>query len=373
MAETIPSSKPVQVLLVADDDAFDRLGSIVQHLCIGLMDEPVKLTVLLRSRRTDLPDSLGPARLVRLWARRWPRRPQSPEVTLAKLEGQRPDVVHALSVSLSEWVRQLSISWKCQLVMHITDLTDVRDLRRVPEEQLLAGITATSHLHDAVLARWPRLRDRLWVIPFGVPAQNEPACEVDPQRVPAVLVTTPLTPDCGLDGVLRALHAIIRTGQEAQLFVLSGGKAERGFRRLVDHLDLRSWVTFSGPMRDGAALQSAMLGADFFIEPNPNRRFSSHPLNAMAAGLAILAPQGTLEDYLVDGATACLFDPDRPEDLTSKWGGLLRETDTARALASRALEYARTHHQASTMVQAFATAYRRFCGSPEPAGSVEAL
>jgi glycosyltransferase involved in cell wall biosynthesis len=131
----------------------------------------------------------------------------------------------------------------------------------------------------------------------------------------------------------------------------------------VQHLGLISQVTFAGKMRDWSATDEVMHGADYYIMPAPTDRFTANRLLAMAAGLAIVAPAGTTEDYLIDGETASLFDPHRPQDLATKWLALLEDRAAARQLAHGALDHVRAHHQASTMVTATAFLYRQVCDS----------
>lgn len=357
-------AKLIQVLLVADDDSFGRLGGIIQHFCVGMIDDPVQIRVLLRTNRPTVPDAIGPSPVLRVRYRRWTFDRHWPEDVLDLLDDDPPDIVHGLSARLCRWARHMSLAWKCGLVAHVTDLEDVRQFRHLVGEPALYGVPVTSHLHEVMAKQWPGLRDRIRMVPFGVPAEREPACLSDPDRVPAALVSTPLTGDCGLDVVLKALATIIRGGQEVQLFLLAGGRAEPGFRRQVDALGLRQYLTFAGEMGDSETVGAAMLGADFFIEPNPNRRFSAHALTAMADGLAILAPHGTLQDYLIDGTTARLFNPVKAGDLAEQWSQLLQHRSAARLLAQSALDYARTHHQATRMVTATVALYQEICPSP---------
>lgn len=351
----------MQVLLVVDDDAYVRLGSIIRHLCVGMIDEAAQLRILLRTRRKDVPEAVGPAPVLAVRHRMWLLDRHWPERVLEGLSGRPPDVIHCLSSRLGQWVRHVALSWNCRLIAHVTDLNDLRQFEKLLPDPELVGIAPTSHLHEVMVRRWPELSERIRLIPFGIPARAEPACLDDPHRVPSAIVSTPLTADCGLDLVLRAMRELIRGGQVMQLFVLSTGRAERGFRRQVDHLGLRPYVTFAGLTGDWDTAALVMSGADFYIEPNPNRRFSAHALTAMVNGLAVLAPHGTLEDYLIDGQTARLFDPVQPMDLAHEWGQLLLDRSLARRLAQSALDYARTHHQATRMVAATAALYRQVC------------
>jgi glycosyltransferase involved in cell wall biosynthesis len=101
--------------------------------------------------------------------------------------------------------------------------------------------------------------------------------------------------------------------------------------------------------------------------PAAPRRFTIHSLSAMAEGLVVVAPDGTTEDYLVDGATAALFDPGVPNSLYDKLSDLLEDRSSARRIAHAAQDYMRSYHQASAMVSATAHLYRELCGKASPA------
>ncbi|GMV96252.1 MAG: hypothetical protein AMXMBFR83_06200 [Phycisphaerae bacterium] len=365
MSDELTSPTPLNVLLVVDDDAYDRLGSVVLLLCVGMIDEPVKLRVLLRTRRGAGFETIGPAPVVQVRHRRWNLGRRWAERILDRLEDAPPDVIHAMSVRAGWWARHLAVAGSCRLVVHVTDREDLRDLDRLGGEADAAAVTITPQLHELLTDRRPEWRRRSRLIPFGVPAQAEPACLEDPQRIPSAIVTTPLTGDCGLCGALRSLQTLIRAGQEVQLFILSTGRAETALRRQVEQLQLQHYVTFAPSGGDWDTVRGALRGADFFLETNPARRFTAHTLMAMADGLAILAPRGLLADGLIDQTTACLFDPARPRDLAEKWGRLLQDRSAARRLAHSALDYVSAHHQAGRMVAATASLYRELCAVGE--------
>jgi glycosyltransferase involved in cell wall biosynthesis len=171
-------------------------------------------------------------------------------------------------------------------------------------------------------------------------------------------VTSPLEHGSGWEIALKALHTIAQTGQELHLFVLSDGNAEAAFRRQLDRYRLRSQVTFAGCMHDLEAFRIAMAASDLYLLPVAPERYNANVLMAMATGLAVIAPNDTVEDYLVDGQTARLFEP-RPGDLADKWLSLLADHDEARRLAQGALDYVRAYHKASFMVCAVAVLYRQ--------------
>jgi glycosyltransferase involved in cell wall biosynthesis len=358
------STEPINALLVIDDDVLLRLGSVVRHLCVGMMDESVRITVLARTSKILPEDAVGPARLVTIPARRWPLRKVSSDQLLSLLDGTKPDVIHCLSADLAQWVRRWAQAWQSALVVHLTDLADVYSFSSLGYDGPMTAIATTPSVERAAVRKAGRKADVIRVVPLGIPvAQAEPVCLADPSRIPTAIVTVPLTRNCGLHLVLKALSVVIRDGREMQLFVLASGPGEFLFRRIVNQLDLRQRVTFAGQTTDLPTLQQVMQGADFYILPSERRRFTVSTLTAMATGLAILAPTGTIGDYLIEGQTASLFDSQIPSQLARKWTALLDDPNQARTLARQALQHIRDHHQASIMVSRTADAYRDLCRS----------
>lgn len=349
---------PVQALLVVDDDALHRFGIVVRHLCVGMIDEAVQLRVLSRSNSLVAGESIGPARVVNAPQGWTPWHRPDPEELLELLGGNRPQVMHCLSSMLARWARPFAAEWNSTLVVHLTDRRDVSDFRPLRSFARLKAIATTSVVQQVLSRRYPEMEARVSTVPLGIPGSDEPACLARPDRVPAALVMTPLKAGGGLEMVLKALHKVTQAGQELHLFVLGDGKGEPCFRRQLDRLDLRSRVTFAGAVNDPQALRNVMASADFFVLPRERRRFTVNTLIAMACGLAILAPRETVEDYLIDGRTARLFDS-HAGDLADKWLSLLEDRSVARQLAHGAQDYVRAYHKASVMVCATAVLYRQ--------------
>jgi alpha-1,6-mannosyltransferase len=71
-----------------------------------------------------------------------------------------------------------------------------------------------------------------------------------------------------------------------------------------------SHVTFLGHIAERAALAEIYAGADVFVHPNPREPFGIAPLEAMAAGLALVAPStGGVTSY-ANETNSWLVSPD---------------------------------------------------------------
>lgn len=353
---------PIETLLIVDDDVVRRMGGLIRHLCVGMIDESVRVTVLGHSSDPALADRVGPARTILLPQHYLPWRRPAAGTVLEIIGGQVPDMVHCLSADLARWFASWAEEWDCPVASTLADHRDIDRFCSLSSADRLSGFAITPSARQALLEQSPELESRVYVVPLGLPAEAEPPSGRAPERIPTAVVTAPLTRDCGLDVVLKAMKAVVEEQAELHLFVLSAGRAEGHFRRQVEELDLRGRVTFAGEISDWTTLRSAMAAADFYIVPSTAGRFTANNLTALACGLAILAPEGGMEDYFIDDRTAMIFEPRRSRDLAQKWLALLQNPEAAKRLAQGALDYARTCHQASRMVAETAAHYRRLCG-----------
>jgi glycosyltransferase involved in cell wall biosynthesis len=350
--------KPADVLLVVDDDTYGRMNVVVRHLCVGIMDEPIRMRVLAWNRDPVGDHRIGPIEVFYPPRSGWTRRDPTTVAMTEALGDSAPEVVHCLSAESGCRMVTHVNAWRAHLIVHLTDDHDVEAFASLAGRAGVTAVLTTGALERLFHQRYPDARGVSRTVPLGLPASTSPACLSRPERVPAFVVTRSLTRGCGLDLLLTAWKDVVHLGQETQLFILGHGPAERYFRRIMEKYNLRSHVTFAGDMGSWANLSEAMRGADFFVVPSPPERFTMGILYAMAWGLTVIAPTGLTEDYVIEGQTARLFNPRSAEDLREKMLALLNDHPLARRLAHGGQDYVRSHHQASAMVREMAAVYR---------------
>jgi hypothetical protein len=353
----------LETLLVIDDDVMDRMGGMIRHLCVGLIDEAALVTVLSRSGRDESNVQVAPAQLAHVRHSRWPWQHAQPDKVLQAIGGRKPALIHCMSTQLAAWAGPLCGAWGSAMVVQLSDLHDAVRFARLRPECPVTGVAMTAGIQRALTENIPRWQPHIRLIPAGLPAEAEVSALSVPNRIPSAVTTMSLSKRSNLLVVLKALRTLIQAGHDVQLFLLSSGWAESRYRRHVQQLGLHRHVTFAGRLRDWTALRRAMVAADFYIATGVTERFDISGLSALASGLVILAPHHALEDYLIDEETAVRFDPASPHQLAQKWMELLQDPERARTLAQNALNYARTHHQANTMVTQLAALYREMSES----------
>ena len=354
--EDQPATDPLHVLVMVDDDLLRRVGPTLRQLCVGFVDEPVRTTVLCPHKTDPQMLLIGGTKDIRHGTLRWPMRDRSIRRVIEALAGDEPDLVHVYSRRLADSARALAAHFDVPVVVQLTGLDDLDILSAGQQGPPCEYVAYTAPILQAARRVLDDQADRVTLIRPGMHAKTSPTCFADDQRTVTLVSFTRFTPQCGLMHLLEAVAALIRRGEDLLLFLLGAGPLEPRLRRRVIELGLLKSVTFTGAVQNR---QVAMDAADILVSTRCQTELRSHSLEAMAAGMAIVAARGSVDDSLIDEHTALLFDSANPDQLTIQLSQLLEHRDMARQLAARAQEYVRQHHQPSVMVSAVAQLYRR--------------
>jgi len=151
------------------------------------------------------------------------------------------------------------------------------------------------------------------------------------------------------------------------------GDGPRGgeLRELATTLGIRTQVDFLGHREDVPALLSA---ADVFVLPSRSEALPNSVIEAMAAGLPVIATAvGGLVELIDDGRTGRLVAPDDPVALASALESLIRAPRVATAIGLTARDHIARHYSFDRMVRAFEHLYvARLDAARSAAGSREA-
>ncbi len=171
-------------------------------------------------------------------------------------------------------------------------------------------ITAISEYLAAYARRYSASSVR--IIPNGVTIHDVPHVH-NPD--PTILTVSRLVPKNNIAGVIRAFAIIRHSITNARLAVVGDGPLRPGLEALASDLGVRSAIDFMGSIPH-EQLPVIYAAADVFVRPSLSEGLGSVFLEAMAAGLPVVAsPVGGTPDIVREGETGLLCDPDDPADI----------------------------------------------------------
>jgi len=175
-----------------------------------------------------------------------------------------------------------------------------------------------------------------------------------------IVFTGHLEPRKGVDQLLRAFASIVEGGASVHLLVVGGnhGHAEDLGPSLVDYVrskSLQSHVTFTGVVEDVAPYLRA---SDIFCLPSLREGMSNSLVEAMACGLACVAPASAGGEDLLSGGAGVIPSSNSVEDISAALIPLVEDADLRQRYGAAAA--ARVEgQQLAAVVDAYERLYAR--------------
>jgi len=156
--------------------------------------------------------------------------------------------------------------------------------------------------------------------------------------------------------VLLAAAAELRTRHPYLRYVIAGdGPRRTELTRLASSLGLDAQVSFLGHREDVPAL---LADADVFVLPSRSEAFPNSAIEAMAAGLPVIASRvGGLVDLVDQGRTGLLVEPDDPAALAAAIESLVLSPARAAMLGASARDEVTRRYSFERMVRGFEDLY----------------
>lgn len=162
-----------------------------------------------------------------------------------------------------------------------------------------------------------------WIRPMGVSLQDlSPArrstetrrrilrdCAVSDSSI-LLLYAGRLVPEKNLELLFHSLLRLTRLDNRDYRLLIAGDGMERTRWESFSQKNIPKRVTFFGHIADPMELADLLANSDAFIHPNPREPFGIAPLQAMASGLPLVAPNsGGITTY-ANSENAWLVSPD---------------------------------------------------------------
>lgn len=184
------------------------------------------------------------------------------------------------------------------------------------------------------------------------------------RTVPVVLYVARMVPTKNVRLFVEVAHRL-RHHPAAPVFALLARGPSRGeIQHLVQDLGLGDRVILGEP-RDAAHLVSAYLGSDVFLSTSDYEGFGLAVVEAMAAGLPVVATAvGGVTDVVVDGGTGLLAGRGDADALAAAVAGLLDDPARREAMGQAGRQRARDRFDVQPFVDEVAALYERLGATP---------
>jgi len=209
---------------------------------------------------------------------------------------------------------------------------------------------------------------RIHVIPNGLASERYRARDIAPV-VTRLITVANLRQEKAHDVLLAAIAALAPRHPTLALQIVGDGPRRAALEAQARALGVANRVEFLGHREDVPEL---LARADAFVLPSRSEAFPNGAIEAMAAGLPVVASAvGGLLDLIDDGRTGVLVPPDDVTALAAALGDLIEDPARAAALGRAARDDAR-RYSFDRMVQSFEDLYFSELGAARAAAAAAA-
>jgi glycosyltransferase involved in cell wall biosynthesis len=172
---------------------------------------------------------------------------------------------------------------------------------------------------------------------------------------PAVTVAR-LSPEKGIDHLVRAAALVVRQDPSFRLLVAGGGACLAALQELAGALGVGEQVRFLGQVRD---IPGLLASAGLFVLPSLSEGVSLTLLEAMARGLPVVTTRvGGNPEVVAEGETGLLVPAQDPATLAAAILELRRDPERGRRMGLAGRERVERHFDVRRMVVAYEALYR---------------
>ena len=157
----------------------------------------------------------------------------------------------------------------------------------------------------------------------------------------------------GLDNLIDAFAELHHCHPEARLLIIGDGPLRSALELRAGNAEV---VKFPGTRRD---IPTLLAGADLFVLPSVEDAFPTVLLEAMAAGLPVVATRsGGIPEIVDEGVTGRLVPPGNPTALADAIHDLLEDRSRSERMGSQGSQRIERFFTISTWVDALSDVYR---------------
>ncbi len=146
-----------------------------------------------------------------------------------------------------------------------------------------------------------------------------------------------------MEYLIKAIEIIQKENENIFLTLVGDGNQRNVLEEMVKKLHLEKKVIFRGIIQN-TQIPECLIHSDVFVLPSLSEGFPNVILEAMAAGLPIVATNvGGLAEIIKDGENGYLVEPKNPDQLAQKLLAILQNNDIRTRMSCNNIDKARRY------------------------------
>jgi len=301
--ETLSEEEPqVNVALLVDNDYLYRFRSLFSHMLVGLVDQPIHVTLVCPDMGAASTLPIGPAKIVGFKVPFWPwRYRQTLEMLTSELRNAKVNLIHSCSGRSCWLAMDLSRRLDVPYIITFNGLFQEECYLRVDHQHCGRLIGISQPICDTLRELYGSSNEKIELIRPGCFMRPRTSKEERPRTI--VSVGT-LSRHSGYDVLLQALAEVQRRGQELLAVIFGKGPLEHSYHYWVNKHGLSRTVTFIEKLPNW---EDSLGEVDFYVQPGSFYALHSGPYEALAHGCPMIGTRDTAMDLLVEGKTGRFF------------------------------------------------------------------
>ena len=339
----------LRLALIAGEDTFLYYKPYLNRLLLGLGDESVSVVLVCPPEVNVESIMFGNPEVIR-----YPVLPFSflahydLKILTEQLLKFKPYVLHCLSDKLAALARHLSKRLNVPYVLTINSLQKRMSYVSVSSKRLASIIVPCESIAQNVSEHYPGFSERIRLIKIGTFVTNSALCFSRPERVASIITSSGFQERADLTMLFAALKHLAVEDYEFVIAVITGDDSEGQLRKMISSLGLSQIVIIVPKL---APWRELLTAADIFVNPSVDSHFNISVLEAMSIGAGVVGCKGGVDDLIIKGETAFVFEQTDEFGIYNCLKEVLNSREKTKKIAQQAQKFISRNFTVSGMVE----------------------